>query len=103
MVGAIRFLLLALVAKTYASVGCLYGEGSILHAPALRCWQVTVAIIEVQRRAWIGEYGGRVAPIKHKIEEDAKRGRKLALEKVSIVCAWDRCSRRWRCVAVAWG
>ena len=76
--GAVGLLGLALVAEAQLTGRCLDGEGRVLYlAPFLR-WQVAVAILDVEGRAGIGEYGGRVAPIEHEIEEEAESGRKLA-------------------------
>lgn len=72
--GTIRFLRLAFFAVSEVAGRRLDGEGSILGSAILLHGQVSVAIVEVQRRTWIGEYGGRVAPVEHEVEEDAEKG-----------------------------
>lgn len=78
MVGAVGLLGLALVAEPQLAGRGLDGEGRVLDAAALLCRQVRVAIVDVEGRAGVGEYGGRVAPVEHEVEEDAERGRELA-------------------------
>lgn len=78
VVGTIGFLGLALVAESHTSVGSFDCERGVLHlAPFLRR-QMTIAIVEVERRARIGKYGGRVTPVEHEIEEDAERRGELS-------------------------
>lgn len=74
VVGAIGFLGLALIAEPHSSVRRLDCERCILHLTSFLRRQVTVSMVEIQRRARIGEYSGCVAPIEHKIEEEAERG-----------------------------
>ena len=74
MVGAIGLLGLTLLAEPNVACGGLDGEGRVLHVTALLGGQVAVAIVEVERRARIGEDGGRVAPVEHAIEEDSEQG-----------------------------
>ena len=76
--GAVGLLGLALVAESQFACGSLDGKRGILHLPSFLCWQVTVSIVEVQRRARVGEDGGRVAPVEHEVEEDTESGRELA-------------------------
>jgi len=78
VVGAVGLLGLALVAEAQFTGGCLDSEGRVLHLSSFLRRQMTVAILEIERRPGVGEYGGSVAPVEHKIEEDAEGRRELS-------------------------
>lgn len=72
MMSAVRLLCLALFAEPDIACRGFHCERRVLRIPSFLRWQMTVAIVQVQRRAGIGEDGGRVAPIEHEVEEDAE-------------------------------
>lgn len=78
MVGAVRLVGLALVAKANAAVRGFYCKGRVLDSSSFLCGQVAVAIVEAKGRSGIGKDGGRVAPVEHEVEEDTERRREFA-------------------------
>lgn len=77
MVGAVGFFGLALVAEAQLSRRGLDGKRGVLYPPSFLRRQMTIAILDIQRRSGVGEDSGSVAPIEHEVEEDAQRGREL--------------------------
>lgn len=77
MVGTIRLLRLALLTKPDVTGRGLHSERCVLHPPAFGRGQMTISIVEIERRAGIGEYGGRIAPVEHEVEEYTEEGGEL--------------------------
>jgi len=78
VMGAVGFLGLALVAEAQLSRRSLDGKRGVLYLPSFLRRQMTIAILDIQRRSGIGEDGGSIAPVEHEVEEDAQRGRELS-------------------------
>ena len=87
VMGAVGFLGLALFAEAKVAGRGFDGEGRVGVVALLLGRQVGVAVDGGQRRAWVGEDGGGVAPVEQEVERDAEEGGEFACAGGSAAAA----------------